>query len=302
MPDARCTVLDGCLNVYVDVGTSVGAQIRKLWEPDYFPLAGVRKHFDRVFNRPRNQNRTVDALHRHCHPSAPSCWQNWTCAVGIEANPAHSTWLRKLEAHYRQQGRRTFIFTETAATFFDGNITFFEPLDTFARLNNQWGASTVMRPRLKNNKAHEVRAINLARFIDECVGGRQQPLVDGRVVRGNVTMKVDIEGQELAVLQTLYNLTQHRGSICAVTDSSMIELHTRRSQGYFNKSEVARLLYLNRVLRAELPRHNCSRLDKSDDERYAHDPRVFDLGRSRACFSRKGSARFDDSAAYCYMH
>ena len=106
----RCTLLDGCLNVYVDVGTSVGAQIRKLWEPDYFPLAGIRKHFDRVFGRPPAppappmHNRSVDSPRRHCHAAESTCWQNWTCAVGMEANPVHTKWLRSLESHYQQQG------------------------------------------------------------------------------------------------------------------------------------------------------------------------------------------------------
>ena len=303
MSASRCTLLDGCLNVYLDVGTSIGAQIRKLWEPDYFPIAGVRKHFDRAFNRPPMRNRSVDSPRRHCHASKPTCWQNWTCAVGMEANPVHTKWLRSLEGHYRQQGRRTFIFTETAATAFDGNITFFEPLDVFARLNHQWGASTVMRPRLKNHKAHQVRAVNLSRFIDECIAQRRLPLVDGRRVPGNVTMKMDIEGQELAVLSSLYDQRLGHGPICAITESSMIELHTRKSQGYFNTSETSKLLRMYNLLKYELPKRNCSRLDRSDDERYAHDPRVFDLKRSRACFAYiSGSSQSDEAAvASCYM-
>ena len=143
----RCKLLDGCLNVYVDVGTNLGLQIRKLWEPEYWPAAAIRNHFDLVFNRPRILNRSRDALLRHCHPSSPACWQNLTCVVGIEANPKHTSALANLAKHYQRQGRRTFILN-TAATTFDGNITFLEPLDAFARSNFQWGASTVMRSRL----------------------------------------------------------------------------------------------------------------------------------------------------------
>ena len=282
---SRCTLLDGCLNVYLDVGTSVGAQIRKLWEPGFFPLAGVRRHFDEVFGRPRpvkSNNRS--SMLWHCPAEDPSCWQHWTCAVGVEPNPAHTQWLQLLEAHYQQQGRRTHILTQTAATTFDGNITLFEPINPSDRTNNAWSASTIMRPRLRNHTAHRVRAIDLARFIETCVARRRLPLVDGRAVPGNVTLKLDIEGQEMTVLPTLYDLKRHRGALCAVS-SSMIETHGRPRQGYFNGTQIDHLKRMFRRLQYELPRHKCSKLLKMDDERYSHDPRVTSLRMSRQCYA-----------------
>ena len=42
-----------CTSVYLDVGTSVGTQIRKLYEPELFPGASVLRHFSRLFGRAR---------------------------------------------------------------------------------------------------------------------------------------------------------------------------------------------------------------------------------------------------------
>ena len=40
-----------CRSVYLDVGTSIGTQIRKLYEPELFPGAYVLPHFNRQFGR-----------------------------------------------------------------------------------------------------------------------------------------------------------------------------------------------------------------------------------------------------------
>ena len=45
----------------------------------------------------------------------------------------HTRWLKLLEAHYQQQGRRTYILTRTAATTFDGHITLLEPISLTLR-------------------------------------------------------------------------------------------------------------------------------------------------------------------------
>ena len=42
-------MLDGCYHVYLDMGTNVGIQIRKLYQPHLFPKAGVLPLFDKYF-------------------------------------------------------------------------------------------------------------------------------------------------------------------------------------------------------------------------------------------------------------
>ena len=67
--------LDGCYHVYLDVGTNVGVQIRKLYEPKLYPGAPIHSAFDKYFNRSET--------------TLP-----YICAVGFEPNPKHEEWLQ----------------------------------------------------------------------------------------------------------------------------------------------------------------------------------------------------------------
>ena len=63
--------LDGCYHVYLDVGTNVGIQIRKLYEPEKYPDAKIHRIFDEHFKR-KNVTST-----------------GHICAIGFEPNPRH---------------------------------------------------------------------------------------------------------------------------------------------------------------------------------------------------------------------
>ena len=63
--------LDGCYHVYLDVGTNVGIQIRKLYEPEKYPDAKIHRIFDEHFKR-KNVTST-----------------GHICAIGCEPNPRH---------------------------------------------------------------------------------------------------------------------------------------------------------------------------------------------------------------------
>ena len=68
--------LDGCYHVYLDVGTNVGIQIRKLYEPEKYPNASIHKFFDEHFKR----NNVSSSRH--------------ICAIGFEPNPRHVSILQ----------------------------------------------------------------------------------------------------------------------------------------------------------------------------------------------------------------
>ena len=42
--------LDGCLHVFVDLGSNRGLQIRKLYESHLFPLAPILPLYEKYFN------------------------------------------------------------------------------------------------------------------------------------------------------------------------------------------------------------------------------------------------------------
>ena len=63
--------LDGCYHVYLDVGSNVGVQVRKLFEPSLYPKAPFVTVFDKEFGPVEARKKSV-------------------CAVGFEPNPHHT--------------------------------------------------------------------------------------------------------------------------------------------------------------------------------------------------------------------
>merc|ERR1719431_116411 len=78
----QTNLLDGCLHVYLDMGTNSGIQIRKVYEAGIFPKAKVLPIFDEYFGVSATRKQKV-------------------CAVGFELNPIFAEGLQILEAKYR---------------------------------------------------------------------------------------------------------------------------------------------------------------------------------------------------------
>ena len=68
-------ILDGCFHVYIDVGSNIGIQVRKLYESHLYPKAKVKQIFEHFFGSPDRRNETV-------------------CAIGFEPNPNHTQYLQ----------------------------------------------------------------------------------------------------------------------------------------------------------------------------------------------------------------
>ena len=43
------SLLDGCYHVYLDVGSNIGVQVRKLFQPDEYPGAAALEVFRETF-------------------------------------------------------------------------------------------------------------------------------------------------------------------------------------------------------------------------------------------------------------
>jgi cell division protein FtsL len=195
-----------CRQVYLDVGSNIGVQVRKLFEPSRYPHAEVLPLFDQYFGV-RRQSQQL-------------------CAIGVELNPSHTARLRALEEHYRHKCNYSVHFlTETAAANHNGTVDFWSDGDLG---NLEWGASTRLlsssRPR------QTVRALDLARFIlDELL-----PFAS------TLVMKLDVEGAEYELLPRLLAT----GALCAM-DLVFIEQHPRElaaSQAQADAFEHAKAL------------------------------------------------------------
>jgi len=155
-----------CKKVYLDAGTNIGVQIRKLYEPEKFPGAPALRLFDRSFGVGDRQS---------------------VCAFGFEPNPRHSEELRNIEETYNMLGYPVKIFTRTAVSHRNGLAKFH--LDDKPR-RNDWGATLLDMSWNKTKTV--VKLMDFSAFILE------QLSPDATIV-----MKMDIEGSEYTILPSL---------------------------------------------------------------------------------------------------
>lgn len=171
---------DGCDHVYLDMGTNVGLQIRKLYEPDLYPNNPTENIFLKYFGR----------------------FRSGVCAFGFEANPIHTDRLHKLQRAYRELGLRVYIFTETAVSTRNGNTTFFR--DPGASKHNEWGAGLTLNTLASTSKLSNISVtvamIDIVCFLRNHVILRSRPRSD---VHSSIVIKSDIEGHDVSVLSHL---------------------------------------------------------------------------------------------------
>ena len=69
-----------CRFVYFDLGTNRGVQIRKLYEPWFYPDAKILPYYDKFFGNVTKRYRRQDV-----------------CSFGFEANPRHNFFFEYLQ-------------------------------------------------------------------------------------------------------------------------------------------------------------------------------------------------------------
>lgn len=149
--------LASCDSIFLDLGTNIGVQIRKLFEPSKYSGAKILSIFDGLFGQPSTRPSRV-------------------CALGMEPNPLHQPRLQALEAAYNARGFRTRIYPFAAWTE-EGTMTF-QSCPRDMNEHESWGA------HLGKRRAEEVRTVDITEFILS-------------LPKGSVKlMKMDIEGAE----------------------------------------------------------------------------------------------------------
>uniref|UniRef100_A0A383WDS8 Uncharacterized protein n=1 Tax=Tetradesmus obliquus TaxID=3088 RepID=A0A383WDS8_TETOB len=161
--------------IYLDIGTNVGVQLRKLYDPQQFPGAAVLPIFDRVFGNQRSG----------------------VCAIGVEANPHHTQYLQTLNSYFKQRGYQALILTEVAASVHSGTASFFLDADSPV----EWGASLTHGKWQKNSKVKakvRVQLLDLLAIMTEVV----RPILHQEFA-ATAVMKLDVEGEEYALFPGL---------------------------------------------------------------------------------------------------
>ena len=175
-------LLDGCRFVYIDMGTNVGMQFRKLYEPHLFPNAHILPIFKQYFGN----------------------YLNEVCSVGFEANPVHNNYLKQYENYCLKNNWRVKIFTSTAVSITEKNVTFYTEPENL--LGKQGGSSLYVGSKIANVT---VPSIDIISWIKNTVLNRKIP---SGPPSPKILMKSDIEGHDPVVIANLVL----RGVFCSI--------------------------------------------------------------------------------------
>ena len=180
--------LDGCYHVYLDVGSNIGVQIRKLFEPENYPNATVLQIFNENFG-------SINERRKEYSDNG-----DIVCAVGFEPNPRHTKYLKQIESSYTQCGWRVLFLTESAVSDHNGIGKFY----SFRALTGIGRGGGILAPKPIKNQSHmKVDLIRLYDFLKNVVNTRKIPIHPEDRSPPRVVMKLDIEGSEVDVISDL---------------------------------------------------------------------------------------------------
>ena len=214
---------DGCHHVYLDVGSNIGVQIRKLFEPERYPDAPIHSYFNQNFG-------TVDE-----RKSSHSGHASFLCAIGFEPNPRHAEYLKQIEKSYNECGWKVKFMTNSGVSDHNGIGTFYSNLELeklMAWKANELAGGILPPTIIKNAKNHSnddkvlnsknISVMRLSDFLINMVGKRKIPVPFFYNSPPRVVMKMDIEGSEVDVIPDLI----YSGGLQYI-NTLMIEWHER---------------------------------------------------------------------------
>jgi len=227
--DGRENPLDGCLHVFVDLGSNRGLQIRKLYESHLFPLAPILTLYQKYFGAPETRN--LQEL----------------CTVAFEPNPQHTEHLESLAANFSTCGIRVVAFTETGVSEKDavGNFAAdltFKDMDIVHGMTARFVPTEQTLENLKETHAlggsevMPIKMMRLAKFITEVVATRKLPL-SAKVTKPRVVVKCDIEGGELGVVTDMVVT-----GAMEVVDNLHMEWHGVQGPGFIRTGDEAEMI------------------------------------------------------------
>jgi len=229
--------LRSCTAIYLDVGSNIGVQVRKLFEPAKYPDAAILPTFTRLFGEPEGRRGLASGL----------------CALGLEPNPEHLPRLRQLERAYSARGWRIHFYP-FAALDADGTMPFYVNADPTKENWNAHLEPGAAQQEKSEKQFAEVRTVDLVSFI------RSLPVGTVRL------MKMDIEGAEWA---TLARMVQ-KGVCCSdVIPEMVIETHPwGDTRSWKDPTDFS-------TIEEHVKRRHCiggaTVINRVDDESYLHD-------------------------------
>ena len=176
-----------CQHLYMDLGSNIGIQIRKLYQPEYYRKAPILRYYMRTFGFDRKS----------------------VCSIGFEGNPAHTNPLNIVQKGYNDAGYHCTIFTETAVSTVDGPTAFYSDIASLP-IYKQWGASLEFRRGTHAEHANSsVYGVDFNKFFLKVYDVWTQTS-NYSPTKSKVMVKVDVEGSEQELMPHLLA----GGSLC----------------------------------------------------------------------------------------
>ena len=285
----------GCTSAYIDVGSNIGVQMRKLYEP--WKYAGKDPNMKELaakfglLEEPTaeesaagvvkgqafwNSTSPVLPIFDDLFGKAPRCH---VCAIGIEPNPKHTTRLVQLENELRTVGAPVLWLNETAAGVSNG----FATLDLSAGggmgvndvgmsvtslAGSPVSTSRLLARHLEDNTMHDIFVIDLAELIQYVQTLLETNLKMSASHKGNgkptIVMKLDVEGGEYELLP---HLLSHK-ALCPL-NLIFLEWHNTHTRAREQK-DLLKLLQDNTSVKGCRPV-----VSSIDDETFLYDGQPF---------------------------
>ena len=255
-----------CTDLYMDMGTSIGVQPRKLYEPKCYPKSSSIHMFEKVFGKRAIQLRSV-------------------CTIGFEPNMRHASRLVKVERHLMGLGARVKMFTSTGIGGHDGNATFFTDYNV-----EKGGASGTIIPSGSNHgapgkktKKHRIHRIQDAPKVK----GKPVTVVSLHSILGAVQeygrvktmlVKMDIEGGEY---EALGNAAANK-VLCSAANQTFLSIDEHPKVAAVVSGEAPPRLFVKSLLWMTSFTEGCNpRRLRNRDDAFLHD--VTDKS-NKACY------------------
>ena len=196
---------DGCYHIYMDLGTNIGIQLRKLYEPDRYPGNLIEPRFSKYFGTISSTNATQLSIEKQQVDSRRN-----VCAFGWEPNPRHTAYLSNFTRVYQAAGYRVLVATETAVGTKNGTVAFETDNDN---TNLEWGGNVKPIDGRKNSTVLvTAQLIDFSEWMHRNVLNRRIPTAPAGSPPPAIVMKVDIEGDDPALLGHLLR----SGALCSI--------------------------------------------------------------------------------------
>ena len=308
-----------CHSAYLDIGSNVGVQVRKLYEPQLYAgkdpmLERLARKWD-VYNEPTAEERAagiakgaefwnitspvLPIFDKH-FGKAPRCG---VCAIAVEPNPRHTARHKELQAVLQAAGAGALWLSRTAASTSNGqlDITTQDDPDNGVgfsvrqgRRLTSWLGSLFNRPKSTSTGSVSIRSIDLAELIHFVHAELNQSQMRAHRSESEklhrhlphasrIVMKIDTEGAEYVLLPHLLS----RGALCAA-NLIFLEWHpTTQANGRRSPTpEQQRVMQISTGSIQQCPN---TALSNIDDETFVMDG--MRLPEARSLCNSSGSSR-----------